>query len=281
VKPKTRILQLIFSICAGLALSFAPVFASAQVRIAQLSDIHIGEPRAPHAFENLRKAVDMVNARHPDAVVVSGDIGENPHDWDLAKGILKWLKAPVYYAPGNHDVHAHDLGLYRAAFGPDYYRFHVKDIDFVVIDSQLLGNYEEYEMTSPPSLPADTEMESRRMLAWLEKQTGAVQGRVTIGIQHVPAFRDHDFPDIRHPYWVISDPYRTQEVDLLHKLGIKDMLVGHWHSGRIFTESGITWRVAPATSWLPWGGELGFALHTISPDGHMETEFVTLPDTEP
>lgn len=251
--------------------------STAQVTIAQISDIHIGEPRAPQASENLRKAVDLVNARHPDAVVVTGDIAENPEDWDRAKGVLKWLKSPVYYAPGNHDVHTQDIGRYRAAFGRDYYRFQVKGIDFIVIDSQLLGNFEEYEAESPPPLPADTQEESKKMLAWLEQQVPREQGRIAIGVQHIPVFRDNGFPDVRHPYWVISEPYRSQEMELLHRLGIKDVLVGHWHNGRVFQREGITWHVAPATSWLPWGGELGFALHRITPDGQVTTEFVTFP----
>lgn len=250
--------------------------STAQVTVAQISDIHIGEPRAPEAFENLRTAVDMVNARHPDAVIVTGDIAESPADWDRAKGVLKWLKAPVYYAPGNHDVHTHDVPQYRAAFGKDYYRFQVKGVDFIVIDSQFLGNYEDYESGSPPPLPPDTQQESKKMLQWLEQQAPRQQGRITIGVQHIPVFRDSDFPDPRHPYWIVSEPYRSLEMDVLRKLGIQHMLVGHWHNGRVFEREGITWHVAPATSWLPWGGELGFALHTISPDGAVHTEFVPL-----
>jgi hypothetical protein len=38
-------------------LFLLPCTASAQVTIAQISDIHIGEHRAPHAAENLKKAV--------------------------------------------------------------------------------------------------------------------------------------------------------------------------------------------------------------------------------
>lgn len=257
-----------------LLASWTP--SPAQVIIAQISDIHIGEGRAPEAFENLRRTVDMVNARHPDAVIVTGDIAENPQDWDRAKGVLKWLRAPIYYAPGNHDVHTHDVGAYREAFGRDYYRFQVKGIDFIVIDSQLLGNYEQYAAEFPPPLPADTQDESRKMLTWLEQQVPRTQGHTTIGVQHVPVFRDSGFPDRRHPYWIISEPYRSQEIDLLHKLGIEHMLVGHWHNGRVFQREGITWHVAPSTSWLPWGGELGFALHTITPDGKVKTEFVSL-----
>jgi predicted phosphodiesterase len=269
---------LIFSLGLALVLSTP---SQAQVTIAQISDIHIGEPRAPRAVENLRDAVDMVNARHPDAVIVTGDIGENGQDWDTAKGVLKWLKAPVYYAPGNHDVHTRDVDRYRSAFGDDYYRFEVKGIDFIVIDSQLLGNYEDYDAESPLPLPPAAGEESKKMLTWLDQQVGSEDRRITIGVQHIPAFRDNEFPDPRHPYWVISEPYRSQEIDLLHRLGIKHMLVGHWHNGRVFERAGVTWHVAPATSWLPWGGELGFAVHTITPDGNVATEFIKLRHAEP
>jgi 3',5'-cyclic AMP phosphodiesterase CpdA len=260
--------------------------APAQITIAQISDTHIGEKRAPQAFENLRKTVDMINARHPDAVIVSGDMGENhPDDWDTAKGIIKWLKAPVYYAPGNHDVHTNDVDQYRKAFGKDYYTFRVKSVDFLVIDSQLLGNFDQYDAKSPPPLPGQTERESQKMLDWLnqlaDREKSQDKNRILIGIQHIPVFRDGDFPDPQHPYWVINDPYRSREMDLLHKLGIKHMLVGHWHIARVFEHDGITWHVAPATSWLPWGGQLGFALHTITPNGDVKTEFVYLPGAQP
>src|SRR5438045_7759859 len=144
--------------------------STAQVVIAQISDTHIGEHRAPHAADNLRKAVDMVNARHPDAVVVSGDIGENAEGWEQARSILKRLKAPVYYAPGNHDVHTNDVEKYRRVFGPDYYRFQVKGITFLVIDSQLLGNFDNFDAQSAQPMPPQTEAESQKMLAWLSRQ---------------------------------------------------------------------------------------------------------------
>src|SRR5579859_4836529 len=147
-----------------------PLRGNAQITIAQISDTHLGEAEAPHAFDNLRRAVDMVNARHPDAVIVSGDVGENYDEWLRARGILKWLNAPVYYAPGNHDVHSNDVEKYREVFGPDYYRFQVKGITFLVIDSQLLGNFDQFDAQSPQPMPPQTEAESQKMLAWLSRQ---------------------------------------------------------------------------------------------------------------
>jgi 3',5'-cyclic AMP phosphodiesterase CpdA len=279
---KARVRRSILISLLALSLGSASLCtAQAQVTIAQISDTHLGERRAPHAADNLRKTVEMVNARHPDAVILSGDIGESPRDWQQAKQILKGLKIPLYYAPGNHDVHAGDVEQYRAEFGKDYYRFQVKNVNFIMIDSQLLGNYDHYDAGQPPPLLPATILESDKMFHWLEAQVNesARPHAITIGVQHIPDFRDHGFPNDPKPYWVVNDPYRSREMDMLHRLGIKHMLVGHWHYGRVFAADGITWHVAPATSWLPWGGELGFAMHTISPDGKVSTEFVSLEAT--
>jgi 3',5'-cyclic AMP phosphodiesterase CpdA len=304
-RTKVALLNLIFI----FLLVFA-VRANGQVVIAQISDTHLGEAHSPHAFDNLRRAVDMVNARHPDAVIVSGDIGENYDQWLLARGILKWLHAPVYYAPGNHDVHTNDVARYREVFGPDYYRFQVKGVTFVVIDSQLLGNFDNFDAQSPQPLPVATQAEGDKMLAWLGEQPASRtadnrrrhwwsvgrgrepqrfqdddnddrRGGIVIGIQHIPAARGDNMPPDPKPYWVINEPYRSRELNLLHRIGVKHMLVGHWHVGNVFERDGITWHVAPSTSrLLPWSSPLGFAMHTISPNGDVKTEFVSI-NSEP
>jgi 3',5'-cyclic AMP phosphodiesterase CpdA len=307
---------LLLASITAISLLALPAAVHAQVTIAQISDTHLGEPHAPHAFDNLRRTVDMVNARHPDAVIVSGDVGENYDQWLLARGILKWLHAPVYYAPGNHDVHSTDVAKYREVFGPDYYRFQVKGVTFLVIDSQLLGNFDNFETQSPEPMPPQTEAESQKMLSWLSHQApgsnagdrsnkrhwwnrGANRddrppqrdddddrrtndsddrgGNIVIGIQHIPAERGDNMPPDPKPYWVINEPYRSRELTLLHRLGVRHMFVGHWHVGNIFERDGITWHVAPSTSrLLPWSSPLGFAMHTISPNGDVRTEFVPI-----
>src|SRR5205814_10600830 len=78
--------------------------------IAQISDTHLGLARAPDAADNLHKVVKMENDRHPDAVLVTGDIGETPEAWAEARGILQDLQGKsAFYIPGNHDVNAHNL----------------------------------------------------------------------------------------------------------------------------------------------------------------------------
>lgn len=277
--PTTALVSLVFWIVTLMA---SPVIAQGQVTIVQLSDTHIGLSQAPHAVANLNHAVQMINAIHPDAVVVSGDIGENPADWALARSILRNLAAPVFYAPGNHDVHTHNVAQYRGVFGPDYYRFDVRGITFLVIDSQLLGNYDNFNAKTPPPLPPDTAAESNKMLIWLAGQAASIpRSAVVIGIQHIPVFRDGGFPNDTRPYWIVSDPFRSKEMALLAKIGVKHMLVGHWHNFRVFSVDGITWHAGAATSWLPQGGHLGFAVHKISGSGSVSTEFVAIPGATP
>ncbi|MGB8131023.1 MAG: hypothetical protein WCG81_14630, partial [Candidatus Angelobacter sp.] len=217
---------------------------------------------------------------------------------------------------------------YREVFGPDYFRFQVKGVTFLVIDSQLLGDFDNFEAQSPQPMPPQTEAESQKMLSWLSRQgTGGNvndhgnrhhwwnlgsqrsssqrnqndarqqnqsdaddrqndssddrrTGNIVIGIQHIPAERSSALPDSK-PYWVVNEPYRSRELDLLHRIGIRHMLVGHWHVGNVFERDGITWHVAPSTSrLLPWSSPLGFAMHTISPNGDVKTEFVSI-NSEP
>jgi 3',5'-cyclic AMP phosphodiesterase CpdA len=228
----------------------------------------------------------MINRRTVDSVIVSGDIGESSTCWLKAKAILANLKVPVHYVPGNHDVHTLDVSAYRSVFGSDYYRFQVKNVDVIVIDSQLLGNYDNYSATTPPPLPAYTQAQSTQMLNWMKSLVGIEQqalaaGRVVVAVQHIPVPRNYGFPPDTKPYWIISDPYRTLEMNALHALGVKTVLAGHWHSARIFDWGNITWHTGPSTSWLPWGGTLGFAVHTITAAGTVLTQFVDLPNAVP
>jgi len=275
--------------------------AQEQVKIAQLSDLHLGLASAPEGTENLRKAVQMINQRNPDVVVVTGDIGERPSAWGEAKDILKGLKAKVYYIPGNHDVHSDGPGKWKSEFGDDFYKFQVKFVTVYALDSQVLGNWDVFNARQEPPMSATAKSAGDEMLNWLGGQGGQTQqaekkdkkkdkhdkkgqgqpaqgdgGTVAIAMQHVPAERDGAFPNDPKPYWTVNGDYKKREERLLKQLGVHDILAGHWHDGRVFDAGGFRWHVAPATSWSPFGAKLGFAIHTITPDGHVSTELVYL-----
>jgi predicted MPP superfamily phosphohydrolase len=83
------------------------------VRIAQLSDIHVGNlTPASH----VRAAIDAANASKPDLIVLTGDyVCWRRHEAELAGEQLGGLKASrVLAVLGNHDYFTHGAGV-RAA----------------------------------------------------------------------------------------------------------------------------------------------------------------------
>ena len=228
--PWKKILVFAASIAALFAIFFTTTYAQDKkaksgggddrghnVVIAQISDSHIGLARAPEASENLRKVVEMVNQRNPDAVIVTGDIGERESAWDEAKKIFSGLKPKVFYVPGNHDVSANNpqkLAAWRGDFGNDYYEAHVKGITIIALDGQLLGNYDNFNQKKAAPLSSQGQQESERMLGWLRKADGEENaesvkrgggserpqrmekedGKLVFAMQHEPLDRVAGFP---------------------------------------------------------------------------------------
>lgn len=76
------------------------------LRIAQLSDIHIGDYMPPH---EIARAVDMANSLHPDISFVTGDFVSSVGDpLDACISELSRLRAPlgVWGCNGNHEIYA-------------------------------------------------------------------------------------------------------------------------------------------------------------------------------
>jgi 3',5'-cyclic AMP phosphodiesterase CpdA len=77
-----------------------------EVRVAQLSDIHIGK-RRDELEAHLRQVIDEVNREHPDLIIITGDIvnqGRDPSLPPRAQKLLLGLAAPVAVVLGNHDI---------------------------------------------------------------------------------------------------------------------------------------------------------------------------------
>ncbi len=76
------------------------------LRIAQLSDIHIGDYMPPH---EIARAVDMANGLRPDISFVTGDFISSEGDpLDVCIAELSRLRAPlgVWGCNGNHEIYA-------------------------------------------------------------------------------------------------------------------------------------------------------------------------------
>jgi uncharacterized protein len=88
------------------------------LRIAQLSDLHVGE-RTPAA--TVRAAIDAENAFAPDLVFLTGDyVGRSRADVGVMRELLGGLAAPTVAVLGNHDVWVDPRGASAALEGHGY-----------------------------------------------------------------------------------------------------------------------------------------------------------------
>ena len=71
------------------------------LRIAQLSDLHVGRRTAP---ETVQAAIEQANAFRPDLVVLTGDfLSSHPGEVEAMRSQLRGLAAPTVAVLGNHD----------------------------------------------------------------------------------------------------------------------------------------------------------------------------------
>jgi 3',5'-cyclic AMP phosphodiesterase CpdA len=115
--------------------------AEGAIRVAHLSDLHIGQAWAP-AFKPqvvFRLWLERLKQAEVDVVVVSGDVIERPGDklgLQLGRGLLDDSGLPWVVVPGNHDVYrpGHP-DAFNEVFG-EYPRVEVlAGIEFILFDS--------------------------------------------------------------------------------------------------------------------------------------------------
>jgi len=161
---------------------------SKQLRIAQISDLHI-KPRGQLAYGRVDTARaleccgEALNAFRPapDFVVISGDLADTPvrEEYDYLLDLLAPLKLPFAGIPGNHDGRE----LMRAAFpnapyafssGPLNQAIEVGELDLVLLDSSVPGK-PHGELDAPT-------------LQWLDTMLGSSADRPALLFLHHPPF---------------------------------------------------------------------------------------------
>ncbi|MGH2706388.1 MAG: metallophosphoesterase family protein [Actinomycetota bacterium] len=100
-------------------------YARMPLRIAQISDIHAGEP----SFQSdaMDRVIKIVNDMSPDVVVVAGDLTTAGYEEEYVKasGILVEIAAPKIVIPGNHDARNVGWVHFERYFGNRYSRYRV------------------------------------------------------------------------------------------------------------------------------------------------------------
>jgi 3',5'-cyclic-AMP phosphodiesterase len=94
--------------------------SSIPLRIAQISDIHCGEPSFD--VDLMRSIVDRVNRLEPDVVAVVGDLTAAGYAWEFEEA-ARWLERiepPKIVVPGNHDSRNVGYVHFQREFGERY-----------------------------------------------------------------------------------------------------------------------------------------------------------------
>ncbi len=93
------------------------------LRVAQISDIHCGEPSFRE--DAMRMSIDEINRIRPDVVVVAGDLTAAGYEWEFEQA-AEWLgriEAPRVVIPGNHDSRNVGYMHFERFFGDRFSRY--------------------------------------------------------------------------------------------------------------------------------------------------------------
>jgi Icc protein len=159
-----------------------------QIRIAQISDLHIKPPGTlaygkVDTAKALERCIAALNefAPVPDFVVISGDLADAPavEEYDHLKRLLAPLKFPFAGIPGNHDSRemmraAFPDAPYAHASGPLNQKIEVGELDLVLLDSSVPGK-PHGELDAPT-------------LQWLDATLASSSGRPALVFLHHPPF---------------------------------------------------------------------------------------------
>ena len=188
-------------------------------QILHLSDIHLGPYHLPQVAAGV---LDLIDRRHPDLVVISGDLTQRakPGQFREARGFVDRIPVPTITVPGNHDV-----PMYRfwerllAPFGA-YRRHFSTELEPVVRDDEMLvaGVNTAHNWTIK-----DGRIRRRRLreLEWLLADAPAGLARIVVAHHElIPAPR---FDTQR----VLGNAYEA--VDVFARAGVDLVLSGHLH----------------------------------------------------
>lgn len=172
-----------------------------EYKIVMATDLHIGYH---HRRTELARWIDLINAEHPDLVLIGGDIIDisvRPILEDRMAEEFQRLNAPVYACLGNHEYYSQQP-LARAFYQEA--GIHLLIDSIATVDSALC------------IVGRDDRTNSRRSpLKWLIDK--APKGLYTIVLDH--------------------QPYHLDDVE---QLGVDFQLSGHTHRGQVWPISWIT-----------------------------------------
>jgi 3',5'-cyclic AMP phosphodiesterase CpdA len=216
--------------------------SAGQIRIAQISDLHIKAPGAlvggrVDTAGALERCVAALNDFRPapDFVVISGDLVDTPQpeEYPHLRRLLAPLKLPFAVIPGNHDSRemmraAFPEQNYASASGPLNQKIDVAGLDLVLLDSSVPGK-PHGELGAPT-------------LQWLDATLAASAGRPALVFLHHPPF----VTGIWHMDRMnLFDSAALEEIVGRHPR-VQLIAAGHIHRAIVTTFAGVQATICPA-----------------------------------
>jgi Icc protein len=194
------------------------------MRIGQLSDIHVLDPRFEERL--LDATIEEINAEQPDLVVVAGDLTANGYreQFEYARERLDRLEcSQIVLVPGNHDARSVGYLHYEDLFGE---RAHARTIDTPDGPVKIVG-----VDSSKPDID-DGEI-GRELYGWiLDSFSGEAALRIFVMHHHLVAIpgtgRD------RNQVWDAGDG-----LEILRSAEVDVVLGGHRHVPHVWPIGGI------------------------------------------
>ena len=207
----------------------------------QISDTHVGfnKPANPEPLKTLGVAIDRANALNPALVLHTGDITHlaKVAEFDTAAEVLKAIRAPVHYVPGEHDTLDEGGGkLYLERYGKGtqgngWYSFDDHGVHFVA-----LVNVFNFEAGRDARLGGE-------QIKWLAEDLRAVADSTPVVVfTHIPLWS-------LYPAWGWGTEDGDQAIALLRRFGSVTVLHGHIHQIIQKVEGNITFHTARGTAY--------------------------------
>lgn len=243
-----QVLACLWLPAAALMAADAPRFVFAVV-----TDPQLGMKDAAADREQFVRVVNALNALKDDSrpafVLLGGDMvndGKDPAQWAAYQEVLKTLRYPVYWTPGNHDPRPET---------PARFSFVHQDCLFLGLDSDLWRGGEA---------PAAAQF------AWLEEQLRARgKYRFVFVAQHHPLFL-HEAGE-KDDYFATPVVWRVKLLKLFEEARVTAVLAGHLHRNTSGWRRGVALLVTPSALNNFDGTPPGFRLVEVTAGGFQET----------
>lgn len=212
----------------------------------------------------MRQAIEAANALRPEAVIITGDLVNDPDNLLQKAGFntnLGAIEAPVWLLPGNHDIKGYtpeNHDAYVELRGYDRFSFQLNGCSFIGIDTN-------------PIKEGVTEAEEEQF-EWLTEQLEAArEARYTFIFLHCPIVRE----SLNEPedYFNFDMSQRRRYIDLFKKYGVDAVFAGHTHCQYTAHVEGIRFFTAGAVGNCLGDGFPGFNVVKVGRHG-FKVEYV-------